>query len=773
MQNNRPITIYTARSRRDLRLQAAPMDVHELFSRLEQSQAIPYSCDAYKALPKAQQDDLKDIGAYIAGELQNGSRRNGCVLTRCAAVLDADNLSVGGTGDFLRRVDGLGCCYCVHSTAKHSPGAPRLRAVIPFAEDMPAEQYAPVVRILCSMIQPEMSWYDPSTDQAGRIMYNPAHCQDVAAVYEVGDKPLLDAKALLSQWGNWRDAAEWPNFPRAQAPTKLAEKQADPTGKSGPVGAFCRTYDVPGAMAKFLPGVYEEAAPGRYTFTGGSTWGGAVLYQDGKFLFSHHATDPAGGKLVNAFDLVRLHLFGEQDDEAKPGTRGNRLPSYMSMIALVHQDPQASLVLAQENFAGGFTEEPTDQEAAIALGRCDGEAINARHVRLALRATGIRVRKNLITGAAEISGMPDEYSREEAANTLPVYLLDILRGVGLTGVTVNAISNYLANILDKNRYNPVCEMIEAAPWDGVERFPALLETLFIKPDSFDVVLVKKWLIQCVAMAYNDAEHPRAAEGALTLQGPQGIGKTLLFRRLSIRESWFAEGVTLDIRNKDHILRATGAWICELGELDSTLKKEQSGLKAFITAPTDTIRAPYAREAVKRTRHTSVCATVNPDYFLKDDTGDRRFWVVRVNQINLDKLLALSEEWFIQLWREVYNWYGENPEGFRLTKAEQATLNERNQDFREPLPGEEEIRQALNWDLPPERWGEFSATDLARRLFINPSSSTIRQTGRAISKIAREDERIKSRILHGVRLYSLPLANGFGDFGEFLEPERKR
>lgn len=148
-------------------------------------------------------------------------------------------------------------------------------------------------------------------------------------------------------------------------------------------------------------------------------------------------------------------------------------------------------------------------------------------------------------------------------------------------------------------------------------------------------------------------------------------------------------------------------------------------------------------------------------------------MVRANQINLDKLLALSEEWFIQLWREVYNWYGENPEGFRLTKAEQATLNERNQDFREPLPGEEEIRQALNWDLPPERWGEFSATDLARRLFINPSSSTIRQTGRAISKIAREDERIKSRILHGVRLYSLPLANGFGDFGEFLEPEKKR
>jgi len=65
--HNRPITIYTANTRRDRILQQAPADVQTLFERLGQSQAIPFTHDAYTALKKAQQDKLKDVGAYIAG----------------------------------------------------------------------------------------------------------------------------------------------------------------------------------------------------------------------------------------------------------------------------------------------------------------------------------------------------------------------------------------------------------------------------------------------------------------------------------------------------------------------------------------------------------------------------------------------------------------------------------------------------------------------------------------------------------------------------------
>lgn len=80
-------------------------------------------------------------------------------------------------------------------------------------------------------------------------------------------------------------------------------------------------------MDKFLSGIYVpvDNMPDRYTYVAGSTTGGAVIYENGLFLFSHHATDPAGGRLVNSFDLVRLHLFGDKDDEAQPGTSTNRL----------------------------------------------------------------------------------------------------------------------------------------------------------------------------------------------------------------------------------------------------------------------------------------------------------------------------------------------------------------------------------------------------------------------------------------------------------------
>ena len=101
----------------------------------------------------------------------------------------------------------------------------------------------------------------------------------------------------------------WPQVPGSQnLPTKLAVKQGDPEAKNGVVGAFCRTYDIYRAMDELIPGMYEpvESMPGRYTYLGGSTTGGAVIYDSGKFLYSHHATDPCSGKLGNALDLVRL-----------------------------------------------------------------------------------------------------------------------------------------------------------------------------------------------------------------------------------------------------------------------------------------------------------------------------------------------------------------------------------------------------------------------------------------------------------------------------------
>lgn len=410
MNYNRPITIYTASSRKAAVLQETPMSIQELFSRLSNSQSLPYTHEAYMKLSKAQQDELKDVGAYIAGALHGGRRKAGSVITRCAAVLDADNLPPGGTEAFIQAVAALDLCYCIHSTAKHSPATPRLRVIIPFASDIEADKYAPVIWRLCQIIQADMSWFDPTADEPGRIMYWSSHCLDVEPVYHWGEgRGLLDAEALLQQIPNWKDIASWPRFPREQAPAMRAAKQEDPEGKTGVVGAFCRVYDIPTAMDKFLPGIYEPTAQaGRYTFSGGSTAGGAVLYENGKFLFSHHATDPCSGKLVNAFDVVRLHRFGDLDDEAKEGTRGISLPSFKAMADFARSDATVSDELAREAFVEAFKENPADEEAALELGRYSGEALSLDVLRVALKAMGIQVKRNLITETAEIIGMPSQ-----------------------------------------------------------------------------------------------------------------------------------------------------------------------------------------------------------------------------------------------------------------------------------------------------------------------------------------------------------------------------
>lgn len=763
MQYDREITISTAGSRKAADWKPQTLRWSEFCDRLRTPARSQETVAVYLGMKKARQDDLKDVGGFVGGKLC-GRRKKGAVEFRDLLTLDLDSLPPGGTDEVLRRAEGLGMGYAVYSTRKHRPDAPRLRLCAPLGRSLLPDEYVPIARKLAELLQPEMTWFDPTTFQPERLMYWPSVCADGAYVFRAADKPMLDADGMLGLYADWRDAAAWPVVPgetrlRAQA----AKRQGDPTEKRGAVGAFCRVYDIESAMHKFIPEAYAETAQaGRYTYTGGSTAGGAVLYDDGKFLYSHHATDPCGGQLVNAFDLVRLHRFAALDDDAKDGTPVGRLPSYDAMCRLARSDPEVSDLLAREAFASAADDfaAVSDQDAALELGRCEKEPLTVDVVRLALRAFGIRVRRNQITGKAEIDGMPDRYSREEAVNTLPVFLLDKLRAVGVKGVNKTAVSDYLANIVDEGRFNPVLDMLHGTTWDGAARFPVLLRVLGLAEGSLHAALVRKWLIQTVALAHNETGRTQAAEGVLTMQGGQGIGKTMLFRRLAMQDDWFAEGVSLDMKNKDDILRATGAWITELGELDSTLKREQSSLKAFITAKVDRVRAPYAREATDRPRRASFCATVNPDTFLRDETGDRRFWVVPAGGIDLGTLIGLPDEWFRQLWAEVLRWWQAEPQSFRLSAGERLALDRANRPYREQLPCEEELRQLLDWELPPEEWGWFTASDLRLRMF-GCGNATAAQIGKVLAKLEREDDRVKRKLLHGCKRFWIPAKSDIG------------
>ena len=332
MQNDKKLIISMGQSRKAINWKAVELYWSEFVQRLSVPQRSTETLAEYKRLTKSQQDELKDVGGFVGGQLNGSRRKNESVISRSLVTLDLDNIPAGQTEDILKRVEGLGCAYVVYSTRKHESAAPRFRVILPADRDLTADESEPVARKLASLIGIEFC--DSTTFDVSRLMYWSSCCRDSEYIFTYSDKGFVSADGILGMYGDWHNVSEWPSVPgETERLERNQRRQEDPTTKKGIIGAFCRVYDVPAAMDKFLPGIYEETSiSGRYTYTAGSTVGGAVLYDDGKFLYSHHATDPVQGRLCNSFDLVRLHKFGYLDEEAKPDTFTHQLPSTKEML---------------------------------------------------------------------------------------------------------------------------------------------------------------------------------------------------------------------------------------------------------------------------------------------------------------------------------------------------------------------------------------------------------------------------------------------------------
>lgn len=313
MQYNRKLLISTAGSRKAFLWPESEIMWSDFADRLKVPVRSTETVEQYSALPKSRQAELKDVGGFVGGTFENDRRKSAYVKGRDLLTLDLDNIPAGKTEDILKRVSGLGCAAAVYSTRKHTGYAPRLRVIIPLDRTSTPDEYEPAARKAASLIG--MEFCDPTTFDASRLMYWPSCCSDGEYIFELYDHPFCSLDGLLGMYRDWRSVEEWPQVPGSgDIQKRRLAKQENPREKKGIVGAFCRTYSITEAMDHFIPGMYEPTdMPGRYTYTGGSTTGGAVVYDGDLFLYSHHATDPCSGLLVNAFDLVRLHLFGDRD----------------------------------------------------------------------------------------------------------------------------------------------------------------------------------------------------------------------------------------------------------------------------------------------------------------------------------------------------------------------------------------------------------------------------------------------------------------------------
>ena len=312
-----------------------------------------------------------------------------------------------------------------------------------------------------------------------------------------------------------------------------------------------------------------------------------------------------------------------------------------------------------------------------------------------LAARGYGVRYNVISSEYETTGRTNA-GRVMSQDDLVTIMHDALAD-DYKGVSFDTLAAYLTFEAREHQYNPVLEVLKAAKWDGTDRLPQLYALVGIDEDELSKTLVRKWLMQSVALLFNDAGDPFGADGCLVLNGDQGAGKTSLFRHLAMRDAWFGEGLTVNDRDKDTTRRIVSVWLAELGEVESTLKSDISALKAFVTASIDHYRLPYGKSDIVAPRLTSLCATCNSDRYLIDPTGNRRWWSVPFTRtVPREELLALDA---LQLWAQVYAVvaplsYRDKSACFRLTEAEKAALAVRNGEYEKPIKGQPEVEDIL-------------------------------------------------------------------------------
>lgn len=334
------ITLSVGDSRHSQTWVPTEFDWGELVKRMQDPIRTQETVAAYADMSKDQTTVIKDVGGYVGGRSVDGTRKAGAVTDRQLLALDADFAHAGLWDDWQMLA---GYTALVHSTHGHTREQPRLRLLIPLSRPVTAEEYAPIGRRVAEWLG--MDYFDDTTYEANRLMFWPSCPMDGEYIFDHCDGPVLNPDAVLATYADWRDIQSWPRSQRAQqkAITRMGEKQGDPLTKPGMVGAFNRVYTISAAICAFLGDIYEPCGEGRYTYTGGSTVGGAVVYDNDTFLYSHHDTDPISGRLCNAYDLVRLHLFGDQDH----GEPLDKCPSTQAMYELCAQDEAVREELVQ------------------------------------------------------------------------------------------------------------------------------------------------------------------------------------------------------------------------------------------------------------------------------------------------------------------------------------------------------------------------------------------------------------------------------------------
>lgn len=713
-----PITIATGSSRKSVSWKNEELLWSALAKRLETVLRTQETQDEYKSMPKAKRDEIKDVGGFVGGTLKGGRRKAENIIERRLLTLDLDYVSAKDSPwDTVELI--VGSAAVMYSTHSHTPRAQRLRLVFPLSRAVTPDEYTAIARRIAGDIGIDL--FDDTTYEPHRLMYWPSASLDGEFIYKYLDGPWLDADETLSRYHDWKDSSEWPVSSRKQdAMQRLAAKQGDPTEKSGVVGAFCRVYPIEDAIEIFLPEVYIKCGEDRYTYAGGSTAGGLVLYENGKFAYSHHGTDPISGKLCNAFDLVRLHLFGDKDDDIVPGTPVIKLPSYTAMTELAIADTAVRHDLALTRLRelsdkwDDVPEEDTDWLAQL--------TVNSRGL---FESTINNVYLILLHDPE----LYDRYYYDEfkerpiVSGDLPWEKLMARSSPCWTDSDDSGLRQYIemhykidsaVKIRDavelamlSHKRHLVREYLQGLEWDGLARADTLfIDYLGAEDSEYVRTVTRKALLGAVARIFSPGcKH----DHMLVLVGPQGCRKSTTLAKLG--RTWFSDSL-YTVSGKEAYEQIQGYWIIEMGEMAATRKAELEQIKQFMSKQTDSYRAAYARRTQEHPRQCAFFGTTNDDEFLRDPTGGRRFWPVTVTDRGKEMGDSLDEPTIDQIWAEIVIRYKAGENWYLDEKIE--AIARKVQEEHTEMNGKQGIIENFLETLLPENWDSM---DLDKRLLF--------------------------------------------------------
>jgi hypothetical protein len=376
------------------------------------------------------------------------------------------------------------------------------------------------------------------------------------------------------------------------------------------------------------------------------------------------------------------------------------------------------------------------------------------------RRLGVLIRYNVISKEEEILVPGQGFSLDNRQNASLAWVLSECAKFKLPTGQVPDFVTYLA---DQHLYNPVAQWIQSKPWDGQDRFAALLDTVTVKGEDDDIrvqrmkrAFLLRWMVSAVAAAFRPSGV--SAHGVLVFQGPQYVGKTKWFKQLVPADlGVLKDGLLLRPDDRDSVMKCVSNWLVELGELDATFRKADiASLKSFLTSDRDVLRRAYARKESTFARRTVFFASVNPKNYLHDETGNRRYWTVEVEKLDCHHTIDMQ-----QCWAQVHAMY-EAGESWYLTPEEFQLLSDHNAGFEMVDPVEDLVTAGLRWDDPETLWEWRTATEVL--VTLGRKNCSRAETTKAGIILRRLNGDRSKRTMHGRFLLVPATRSSWGDTG---------